>query len=118
MLYNEKVEGPASLASRSGPPGGPVTVLPKSLRIDLGTPDDNLLTFQSSLIVSGSTLPNLLVLISTQSQDSVVESKKDGSFSTVIKLEEGVNNLTVVVFDGSGDSRSMERTIYYSKEKI
>ncbi len=112
MLYNEKVEGPAS------PPGGPVTVLPKSLRIDLDQPDDNLLTFQSSLIVSGSTLPNLLVLISTQSQDSVVESKKDGSFSTVIQLEEGVNNLTVTVFDQGGDSRSAERTVYYSKEKI
>lgn len=97
---------------------GPVTTLPKSLRIDLDQPDDNLLTFASSLVVSGNTLPNLRILISTESQDSVVESKKDGSFSTVVKLDEGINNLTVVVFDAAGESKQIERTVYYSKEKI
>lgn len=97
---------------------GPVTTMPKSLRIDLDQPDDNLLTFSSSLVVSGNTLPNLRVLISTESQDSVVESKKDGSFSTVINLNEGINNLVVVVFDTGGETKQIERTIYYSKEKI
>lgn len=104
--------------SESSITAGPVTTLPKSLRIDLDQPDDNLLTFASSLVVSGNTLPNLRILISTESQDSVVESKKDGSFSTVVKLEEGINNLTVVVFDAAGESKQIERTVYYSKEKI
>ncbi|MDP3733037.1 MAG: hypothetical protein Q8Q91_00705 [Candidatus Daviesbacteria bacterium] len=98
--------------------GGPVTILPKSLRIDLDQPEENLLTFQSSVIVSGNTLPFTQVLITTGSQDLVIESKKDGSFSTVIKLDKGVNNLTAVVFDQNGDSKSLERTVYYSKEKI
>ena len=76
---------------------GPVTILPKSLRIDLDLPEENLLTFQPSVIVSGNTLPFTQVLITTDSQDLVIESKKDGSFSTVIKLDKGVNNLTAVV---------------------
>ncbi len=97
---------------------GPVTALPKSLRIDLNQPEENLLTFQSSVIVSGNTLPFTQVLITTEAQDLVIESKKDGSFSTVIRLEEGVNNLTVAVFDSSGETKQLERTIYYSKEKI
>lgn len=111
MLY-------APNSSESSVVAGPVTTLPKSLRIDLDQPDDNLLTFAPSLVVSGNTLPNLRVLISTESQDSVVESKKDGSFSTVINLNEGTNNLTVVVFDSAGESKQIERTVYYSKEKI
>lgn len=97
---------------------GPVTTLPKSLRIDLDQPEENLLTFQSSVIVSGSTLPFTQVLITADSQDLVIESKKDGSFSTVINLTEGINNITAVAFDRNGDSRSEERTVYFSKEKI
>ncbi|HBQ50461.1 hypothetical protein A3B42_03085 [Candidatus Daviesbacteria bacterium RIFCSPLOWO2_01_FULL_38_10] len=97
---------------------GPVTILPKSLRIDLDLPEENLLTFQPSVIVSGNTLPFTQVLITTDSQDLVIESKKDGSFSTVIKLDKGVNNLTAVVFGQNGESKSIERTVYYSKEKI
>lgn len=104
--------------SESSVAAGPVTTLPKSLRIDLDQPNDNLLTFQASVVVSGSTLPNLRVLISTESQDSVIESKKDGSFSTVINLTEGINNITAIAFDSTGENRSKERTIYYSKEKI
>lgn len=97
---------------------GPVTTLPKTLRIDLDQPDDNLLTFSSSLVISGSTLPDLYVLISSESQDSVIQASQNGSFSTVISLDEGVNNLTVAVFDTAGESKQIERTVYYSKEKI
>lgn len=97
---------------------GPVTTLPKSLRIDLDQPDDNLLIFSSSLLVSGTTLPTLPVLISTEEKDKIIISGENGFFSTVITLDEGVNNLIVVVFDTSGETKQIERTIYYSKEKI
>ena len=97
---------------------GPVTTPPKSLRLDLAEPDDNTLTFQSSIIISGKTAPSKEVLISTDTRDLVIKSKPDGSFSTVINLDEGVNTITAVVFDTTGDFRSVERIVYYSKEKI
>lgn len=97
---------------------GPVTSPPKSLRLDLEQPDNDTLTFDSSIIVSGKTAPNTEVLISTNSEDLVLKSKSDGNFSTVLKLEGGVNQITVVVFDITGDSRSQDRTVFYSKEKI
>lgn len=97
---------------------GPVTTPPKSLRLDLSEPDDDSLTFQSSIIISGKTAPSKEILISTDSQDLVIKSKPDGNFSTVITLDEGVNQITAVVFDATGDFRSSERTVYYSKEKI
>lgn len=97
---------------------GPITSAPKTLRIDLSQPDDNILTFNEDIIISGKTSPNMEVLILTQSKDFIIKSKSDGSFSTVLKLDEGVNNITAVVFDSTGDSRSSERMVYYSKEKI
>lgn len=97
---------------------GPVTSLPKTLRIELDQPDDDALVFDPQIIVSGKTGSNLQVLISTDSSDLVVKSDPSGKFSTVLGLDNGPNNIKVVVFDQSGDSRSTERNVYYSKEKI
>lgn len=97
---------------------GPVTTLSKSLRLDLDQPDQDVLIFTPSIIVSGKTGPNKEVLISTDTADLVIKSKLDGSFSTVLNLDEGVNRITAIVFDSTGDFRSVERTVYFSKDKI
>lgn len=97
---------------------GPVTAPPKSLRLDLDRPDDNTLSFDQSIIVSGKTGPNLDVLIMTDSKDQTILSDPKGNFSVFINLDEGVNQITAVIFDTTGDSRSAQRTVYYSKEKI
>lgn len=97
---------------------GPVTTPPKSLMLNLEQPDQDILSYSSSIVVSGKTGPSKDVLISTGNDDLVIQSKLDGSFSTILNLDEGVNKITVAVFDATGDFRSAERTIYYSKEKI
>lgn len=98
--------------------GGPVTTAPKTLKLDLNHPQDLSLFFEGSILISGQTSSSKEVLIFTDSEDYVITSKKDGSFSTVINLDEGVNNITTVVFDSTGDFRSAQRTVYFSKEKI
>ena len=95
-----------------------VTTPPKSLRMDLNQPDDDLLTFTKEVIVSGQTGPNMDVLISSVSEDLIVKSSTDGKFSTIFDLNAGVNEISVVVFDATGDTRSETRTVYFSEEKI
>lgn len=97
---------------------GPVTSLPKTLRLDLDQPDEDSLTFQNSIIVSGQTAPSKDVLIFSDSENLVIKSKSNGSFSTVLNLRSGVNTITVAVFDTTGDVREAQRSVYYSKEKI
>ena len=97
---------------------GPVTSLPKTLRLELQQPDNDVASYQNSIIVSGKTSPFMEILIYSESQNIVLESKADGSFSTVFSLDEGVNQITVVVFDITGDQKSDSRTVYYSKEKL
>jgi hypothetical protein len=97
---------------------GPLTSAPKTLRLDLDHPDDNSLSFEPSIIISGKTAPLKEILVFTDTQDLVITSKKDGSFSTVLNLGEGVNSITTAVFDSDGDTKSEQRTVYYSKEKL
>lgn len=97
---------------------GPVTSIPKTLKLDVDQPADDSLTFQNSIVVSGQTSPLKEVLIFSETQNLVIKSASNGSFSTVFNLQEGINNITVAVFDTDGDEKSIERTVYFSKEKI
>lgn len=112
-ILNIQSQTPKSLFLR-----GPVTTAPRSLRLDLDQPDQDSLSYSETIIVSGKTGPGNAVLISTDTSELVITSKPDGSFSTVLNLDEGVNRITAAVFDETGDERSTERTVYYSKEKI
>lgn len=97
---------------------GPVTRPPATLTLELSSPEDNLLTFESKLLISGKTSPHSQVLITSSAKDLVTNSKSDGRFSADFDLTEGVNEIAVVTFDKVGEQRVIERTVYYSKEKI
>lgn len=97
---------------------GPVTTLPKILRLEVQQPDNDIASYQGSIIVSGKTSPFVDVLIYSDTQNISLKSQPDGSFSTVFNLDEGVNQITIAVFDATGDSKSDTRSVYYSKEKI
>ncbi len=97
---------------------GPVTTKPRSLLLELDRPEDNSLIFTDSIEVAGKTSPAKEVLIYTDTNNLVVKSKPDGSFSVDLDLDNGTNNITVAVFDQTGQSKSLKRTVYYSKEKI
>ncbi len=96
----------------------PVTSIPVSLSLEINSPSDDNLSFDSNIIISGKTSPNSQVLISSKSQDLVIGSKADGSFSTLIDLDEGVNNLQITAFDQNGQEKEVDKTVYYSKEKL
>lgn len=100
------------------PTGGPITSAPSILTLQLQSPEDNTLTFESSIVISGQTTPNATVLISSNNKNKVISSEFDGSFSTVIQLDEGVNKISTVSVNQSGDQKSIEQTVFYSKEKI
>lgn len=95
-----------------------LTQKPKTLIIDLNQPEADSLSFDSSILLSGKTLPNVEVLVFSDSSDFVIKSKNDGTFTVNLELDEGVNQISVVVFDENGQSKAVERLVYYSKEKL
>lgn len=96
----------------------PVTSKPVSLTLNISSPDDNLLVFDSDLLIQGTTMPNNIVILSLTDSDLNLQADKDGNFSTTLKLKSGVNQITVTTFDDQGNSKSDSRTVYYSTEKI
>lgn len=96
----------------------PATKKPTSLVLELKSPDDNLLTFNGAITISGSTLPNTNLIISTNNQDFNLESDNKGQFSKIIDLDLGLNEIMVNAFDKEGNIKSEERIIFYSEEKL
>lgn len=101
-----------------GSTGQPVTREPIGLILNLDSPDDNLLVNSPNLLVQGKTLANIVVILSQNKEDLILQSSLAGDFSTTITLAEGVNQFNVAVFDDKGNSKIEGRTIFYSKEKI
>ncbi|KKS64487.1 hypothetical protein A3A14_03890 [Candidatus Daviesbacteria bacterium RIFCSPLOWO2_01_FULL_43_38] len=96
----------------------PVTSEPVSLTLNLSSPDENLLVFEPDILIQGKTTPNSIVLLSATDKDIAVDTTPDGNFSLTLKLKQGLNNLNLTVFDPQGNSKSENRTVYYSTEKI
>lgn len=97
---------------------GPVTQEPVSLILNLSSPNDNQLVFDPNLLIQGQTSSGTVIILSDDEKDSVLVVDNKGNFSTTLKLRQGLNQLTVTMFDNSGSSKSESRTVYYSADKI
>lgn len=105
---------PASPASY----GQPVTSTPVSFTLTVSSPEDNALVFDPTILIQGKTSPGSTIIISGQTEDLPLPVGDNGNFSTTIKLQNGVNRLTIASFDAAGNTKSETRTIFYTKTKL
>ena len=96
----------------------PVTSEPVSLTLNLTSPDDDTLSFEGDILVSGKTSTGGTVIMDLNGDYSALETKPNGDFSATLKLQNGINNLILIAFDNLGNSKTEKRAIYYSTEKI
>lgn len=97
---------------------GTITHEPVSFDLEVDNPDDELLVYDSSLLVSGKTSPNASVIISDGDQDLALSASSTGDFSQVVTLSTGLNRILINAFDDQGNTKQVARTVYYSEEKI
>ncbi|RJP46531.1 MAG: hypothetical protein C4584_01470 [Armatimonadetes bacterium] len=117
LLYLQlktSLEDPPSLTSGFFP----VTREPVSLMLNLSSPENNLLVFDPNLLIQGTSSPNSMIIITTSKEDFSLEPDNQGYFSYTLELEQGLNEFSITAFDVLGNSKSSERVVYYSKEKI
>jgi hypothetical protein len=89
-----------------------------NLLLEVDSPEDNVLTFDSAHSIAGKTNPLSSVVISTPSKDFVTQANTKGEFSQTVILQEGLNQIGVTTFDSEGRTKTTTRLIYYSKEKV
>lgn len=114
---NSSISLPKGTANVS-PVTKPVTSEPVSLTLNLTSPENELLVFDSDLLVQGKTSPKSTVILSLDDEDLTLLANDSGDFSTTVKLNEGANKIIVAVFDNLGNEKKEERAVFYSTEKI
>lgn len=97
---------------------GPITSAPSSFSFDLATPEEDLLTFEKNIVISGKTAPKAVVVVTNNNETNAFEANILGNFSKVIELDLGINHLVITAFDDHGDSKSFERNVYFTEERI
>lgn len=79
--------------------------------IKLDSPEDNLITKEKSIEVSGHGQVQMMVLIVATAEEKTINVGQDGTFKTTVKLEEGENRISVIYFDPSPEPKSLDRTV-------
>lgn len=96
----------------------PVTKEPVSLFLEITSPEDDILTYDGSAVISGRTGPDVTVIISGDDNDTGLQAGNDGQFSKVFPLNEGPNIIEISAIDAQGNSKTVTKSVYYSKEKL
>ncbi|MBT4124596.1 MAG: hypothetical protein HN981_01645 [Candidatus Pacebacteria bacterium] len=84
----------------------------------LNSPENEIIQEDSSISVSGTTLPNSFVVIFVDNKETITSSDESGNFSIEISLENGLNIITITVLDENGRSISTERTVIVSDDPL
>ncbi len=94
----------------------PTSTAENILTIDL--PNDEDVVDKKTITVSGKTLSNATLLISTQSSDNVVSPSATGTFSATVTIDDGINQITITAIAPDGQEQKITRTVTYSTESF
>ncbi|MBI4067308.1 hypothetical protein HY407_02900 [Candidatus Gottesmanbacteria bacterium] len=103
---------------KSSPKTTPTPKVIEQTGMSITEPKDNSISQTSKINLSGKSPKKSLVVISTPSEDKVLDLGSDGRFTTDITLAEGVNTIYITSYvDGNiADNKSLN--IYYTPEKF
>lgn len=82
----------------------------------INSPEEELLTNEEELIVSGSGNPDSFVVILVNDVESISNTDESGNFSVKVKLIPGGNLIEINSIDEDGKQISKQRTVVYEIE--
>jgi hypothetical protein len=88
------------------------------LTLSLTSPTIDTIAENKMLKVSGTTLPNIPVVIMTEDFDSSVVSDDTGNFETEVELTGGVNTLVVTAMAENGEEKSETQEVVFDDELV
>ena len=96
----------------------PVSKEPTSFSLEINSPEDDLLSFDQNIVISGKTAPQATVIIINGDSTIGFDAGNKGDFSKVVTLAEGPNSLNISSFDKTGATKTVVKNLYYSKDKL
>lgn len=89
---------------------------PSAIYLALDNPQDETVTNNPTITISGKTVPNGTVVINTATTDQVVPASATGSFSTTATLTNDENRIIVTAIASTGEETQKILTLTYSTE--
>lgn len=83
----------------------------------INSPEEELLTDEEELIVSGSGNPDSFVIILVNDVETVSNTDESGNFSVKLKLNIGGNLIEINSIDEDGKQVSKQRTVIYEPKQ-
>lgn len=84
--------------------------------LTIDSPKDEEVLDRKTITVSGKTIPNSTVIVSTESEDQVVKPTATGTFSVTATIDDGVNILSITSIFPDGTEKNVKRSISYTSE--
>lgn len=85
------------------------------LFLNIESPTDSTLVTDATVVVKGKTLPNTVVSFFTEKDENSTESDPAGNFEGTIKVENGINTLTIVAYGKDGEEKSVTMDVVYDE---
>lgn len=82
---------------------------PAGLNLDL--PADHSATSEATTLVTGKTAPGATIIVFANADEKVATADASGDFSTIIKLEEGDNEISVTLVSGQNPPMIVKRNV-------
>ena len=89
-----------------------------SFFLNIDTPKDESVTDNKTVSISGKTIPSATIIISTASDDQVLNPSSQGDFTTTETIDTGVNQLLFTAIAPNGEEVKKTMTITYSTESF
>jgi hypothetical protein len=104
--------------SKTIPQPTPTTILKqKPFNLTIDSPINESIESDSSLLVSGTTTSDSIVVVQGNVNDSVTAETRNGKYAGKITLIEGENDITVTSYNNK-DHSTQTVTVYYTPEQF
>ena len=86
--------------------------------LSLDQPKDESVTSNKTITVSGKTIPDAIVVISTETEDQVIKPTNVGSFSATTVILDSTNKIEITAIAPNGEQTTIVRNVSYSAESF
>lgn len=107
---------PLSVKSTSSPTPTPTKESSNFLTVE--NPKEESVSGNKTVKISGKTMPDASIVVSTENSDQVVTPASNGDFSLNETLADGTNMIQITAVFSGGEEKKVIRTVTYSKESF
>lgn len=95
------------------------TPTPKpSIFLSVDSPKDEDVIDKKTITISGKTIKDATIIISTSASDQVITPALNGNFSSTAVIDDGQNEITITALAPNGEEVSVIKTVTFSTENF